>query len=404
MIFRYPAYYDKFACIADRCEDTCCAGWEIDIDDESYAYYQQVPGEFGDKLRGLIKEYESDEEDAYESHGFILQEDKRCPFLKESGLCEMYQVLGEEALCDVCTYTPRNILEYGGQRELAVSASCPEAGRLIFSDRAPVTFVEKEIPEELDFEETDEEVAFAGQIREARDAAIRILQDREFPVLRRIEAFLLYAEKIQKMLNENTPEAVVPFAQTIHSLTDFLKIVDPGEMGETSGSVFEEFRYDSFLHRMLTFTGLESIRGDWQEILVKLQENYLLEEDGKERYGRDQHAWMALMEKEDILYEYEHLMVYYAFMCLARCVDDYDFIGKAKLCVMSFFMIRDMQMVCFATDEAEDVTKRCDAGKRQYMARIYAKEVEHSEENLEALADEFLFEEFYSVTNFIKAL
>ena len=33
MIFRYPDYYEKFSCIAGACEDTCCAGWEIDIDD-----------------------------------------------------------------------------------------------------------------------------------------------------------------------------------------------------------------------------------------------------------------------------------------------------------------------------------------------------------------------------------
>lgn len=420
MIFRYPDYYDRFACIADRCEDTCCAGWEIDIDDDSYAYYKQVPGEFGDRLRARIKEYASEEEDAYESHGFILQGDKRCPFLQESGLCEMYQVLGEDALCDVCTYTPRNILEYGGQRELAVSASCPEAGRLIFGDREPVRFVEREIPEELDFEETEEEMAFAAQIRLARDAAVRILQDREFPILQRIEVFLLYAEQVQKILNENRSEDLVPYAQKIHSLADFLKISENvktrpdydlekklQEDKEADGSSEKEkkqFRYDSFLHRMLTFTGLESIREDWQEILVKLQEKYLLEEDGNERYERDQRAWMMQMEQEDAFYEYEHLMVYYAFMCLARCVDDYDFIGKAKLCVMSFLMIRDMQMVSFTDGGTDELSNRCDAAKRQYMVRIYAKEVEHSEENLEALADEFLFEDFYSVWNFIKAL
>ena len=51
MILRYPAYYEKFHCIAGECEDTCCAGWEIDIDDESYRFYQSVPGDFGRRLR-----------------------------------------------------------------------------------------------------------------------------------------------------------------------------------------------------------------------------------------------------------------------------------------------------------------------------------------------------------------
>ena len=57
MIFRYPDYYEKFSCIAGACEDTCCAGWEIDIDDKSYEYYKTVGGAFGEMLRQNIKEY-----------------------------------------------------------------------------------------------------------------------------------------------------------------------------------------------------------------------------------------------------------------------------------------------------------------------------------------------------------
>ena len=145
MIFRYPDYYEKFSCIAGACEDTCCAGWEIDIDDKSYEYYKTVGGAFGEMLRQNIKEYENDEEDAYESHGFILKEDRRRPFLNENQLCVIYQELGEQALCEVCTDTPRDFLEYGGARELALSASCPEAGRLIYRNKEKMKVVEKEI-------------------------------------------------------------------------------------------------------------------------------------------------------------------------------------------------------------------------------------------------------------------
>ena len=61
--FRYPKYYEKFQCIAGQCEDTCCAGWEIDIDDVSYDYYMSVEGEFGRRLRQSIREYGEDCED-----------------------------------------------------------------------------------------------------------------------------------------------------------------------------------------------------------------------------------------------------------------------------------------------------------------------------------------------------
>ena len=41
MILRVPEYYEKFSCIASRCKDSCCAGWEIDIDEEFLCILQQ---------------------------------------------------------------------------------------------------------------------------------------------------------------------------------------------------------------------------------------------------------------------------------------------------------------------------------------------------------------------------
>ena len=35
MILRVPFYYKEFHCIADACKDSCCIGWEIDIDEET---------------------------------------------------------------------------------------------------------------------------------------------------------------------------------------------------------------------------------------------------------------------------------------------------------------------------------------------------------------------------------
>ena len=31
----YPSYYKKFRCVADKCPDTCCAGWEVVVDPPS---------------------------------------------------------------------------------------------------------------------------------------------------------------------------------------------------------------------------------------------------------------------------------------------------------------------------------------------------------------------------------
>ena len=39
-----PKFFDSFKCIADRCPDTCCAGWDVEIDDRSAEKYKEENG------------------------------------------------------------------------------------------------------------------------------------------------------------------------------------------------------------------------------------------------------------------------------------------------------------------------------------------------------------------------
>ena len=40
MQFTFPNYYKEFSCIAGACPDTCCAGWQILIDDKTLKKYR----------------------------------------------------------------------------------------------------------------------------------------------------------------------------------------------------------------------------------------------------------------------------------------------------------------------------------------------------------------------------
>jgi DeoR/GlpR family transcriptional regulator of sugar metabolism len=51
-----PTYFDKFRCIADKCPDTCCAGWEADLDGEIIAKYKTLDGELGEKIKNSLAE------------------------------------------------------------------------------------------------------------------------------------------------------------------------------------------------------------------------------------------------------------------------------------------------------------------------------------------------------------
>ena len=37
-----PDYYPLFSCIAGKCPDTCCAGWEVVVDPESEKRYMEL--------------------------------------------------------------------------------------------------------------------------------------------------------------------------------------------------------------------------------------------------------------------------------------------------------------------------------------------------------------------------
>ena len=51
MLYVEPDFYGEFQCLADKCAHSCCLGWEIDIDEETAALYETLPGELGEELR-----------------------------------------------------------------------------------------------------------------------------------------------------------------------------------------------------------------------------------------------------------------------------------------------------------------------------------------------------------------
>ena len=154
MKLRVPYYYDEFRCIAGECKDNCCVGgWEIDIDEETYEYYQQMTGKIGEKLRSSIVESEDGE------HCFKLV-DNRCPMLTEEGLCVVHKELGEKYLGVVCSQFPRYSEYYGTIKESGIGMACEEAARLMLSKNETFTMKEQPLDEEYDTDsEYDSEYA-----------------------------------------------------------------------------------------------------------------------------------------------------------------------------------------------------------------------------------------------------
>ena len=109
MQFTIPHYYRRFLCSADRCSDTCCAGWKIMIDSASMQKYRAQTDGLGKKLLYGVDWKKS----------CFKQKRGRCAFLNENNLCDIYTEAGPSMLCRTCREYPRHTEEYEGVRELS---------------------------------------------------------------------------------------------------------------------------------------------------------------------------------------------------------------------------------------------------------------------------------------------
>ena len=169
-------YFPLFKCIADKCKHTCCAGWEITIDQKSLISYKQEKTNFIEKLNQGID---------YKKSRFKTDKEKRCAFLNDKGLCEIIINLGEESLCQVCRDHPRFRSFFTDRVETGLGFCCEEAARIILSfpeKIEPILICDDKGEEQLDFIE--------NCVLEFRKKALSILQNRTLSINNRIENLL----------------------------------------------------------------------------------------------------------------------------------------------------------------------------------------------------------------------
>lgn len=167
----YPDFYDDFCCKADKCQHTCCAGWEIDIDAATAEKYQQLAGPVGEAIRQNIVEADG-------TWQFRLGPGDHCPFLRDDGLCELIRRADESVLCDICANHPRFFVSLGDYELAGVGLSCEKSCELLLAEEKPLHFQTeageklslKEVLQRLSLPVSDEDLCYQTGLT-ADDAA-----------------------------------------------------------------------------------------------------------------------------------------------------------------------------------------------------------------------------------------
>ncbi len=357
MLYTIPDYYHEFACVAGDCPDTCCAGWQIVIDEKSRKKYKKYRAAFAKDLKAGVDFKES----------VFYQKDSRCAFLNEENLCDIYKYAGAEMLCDTCRKYPRHVEEYEDLREISLSISCPVVAEILLNRREPVRFLSKEKnmrPEE--YEEFD--YMLFTKLCDARELMFTILQNRKADIRTRMAMVLALGHDLQRRVSSGQ----------LFEVDDLLE-----RYGAQDAVKRFERRCEMYRGASADVTG-----PIWDALCDLLDELEVLKADfpvyREERFRRGANAvepgCRSLCEVEEISEDeaicLEQLMVYFIYTYFCGAVYDEQAYGKVKFAVASVLLIRRLYRGDPRCDKEPDKQAMIEAAYR------YSKEVEHSDPNL----------------------
>lgn len=370
-----PIFYNAFSCTADRCPDTCCAGWQIMIDDASLERYGHEQGKFGKRLHDSIDWQE----------GAFCQFEGRCAFLNEQNLCDLYTALGSDALCETCSRYPRHVEEYEGLREWSLSLSCPVAAEMILSVQGFPAFVteEDDREDELEDEFEDFDLMLFTQLEDARNAVFEKLKG-EASLQEVMDRALALAEQMQDCVGEDRfydlEEVIRKYAEEPAS------VPWPVQAPEVGGD------YPKMRQLYESMYGLERLRPEWTQVLEETYET--LYGAGQEIYARRKAVFRTYLQQNPEAakcWENTGLQLFVFFVYTYFCGAAYDgwIYSKMALAVRSVEFIRELLLACFVNNG-----EKLEFQNYLELSYRYAREIEHSDPNLNALEEAFMSEKY----------
>lgn len=449
MKVRVPNYFNEFKCIASECEDTCCAGWEIVIDDETHKRYENVEGEFGDILRSKI--VKSDGENIF------LLNNGNCSFLNEKKMCEIYINLGEDHLCYTCQQFPRYTEEFLDLKEVGLSLSCPEAARIILRKAENTTFnlseednCENEMQEDdlslsceninssncdlckssnlknsenskcFNLSESESIECFHLKNSECNNSEVDSFTEDEDCFNEGIDEevlseFLECRNIVFNIIERNDLDLGTKAALALEFVKEVQNKIDLGDMDEIP-ELMEEYRDENFINTLLkeleSFKGKESIKHknlcEYLNVYKKIKhinsndplglEKALKYFEGNEEFYLRKHKEFNEYYKEN-LYKFKNILVYFIFRYFMKAIFDYDVSAKIKLAIISTLTIKELAVVRFIENNNEFTEE-----DMVEVSRIYSKDIEHSDENIENLQEIFETEEIFEVNEILPML
>lgn len=383
MRYTIPHYYGSFQCSASKCPDTCCASWQIQIDEKTLNKYKKVKGSFGNRLYNSI-DWNTSSYKQYEGN---------CCFLDEDKLCDIYNEAGVQMMCKTCKSYPRHIEEFKGVKEFSLSLSCPEAAAMILGCEEMVGFLSKEKEEiEKGYEEFDSRL-FTKLMR-TRDVMIGIMQNRELDCSLRMGMITALGHDVQERIDRDALDAVEELLMRYNRKGAHQSIEQ--KLVKHRNQVVKRY---GLMQRMFgIFDKFKVLRPGWTDRISGFKNTLYLK--GSKDYEENRYRFKAQMKTccdNEIRMEsyWEQLMVYFLYTYFCGAVYDGQAFAKMKVALVSTLMIQEML-------QAEwQQTGELTFSQLTETVWKYSRELEHLDSNLNRLERMVSVGEIFELENLI---
>ena len=387
MRYTRPHFYDDFVCTADKCPDTCCAGWQIMIDEDTLEKYKNVKGDFRKRLHSSID---------WEEGCFFQFNERRCAFLNDRNLCDLYLALGEEGFCDTCRKYPRHTEEFEGIREYSLSLSCPVAARMILANQGMLQFaeIEDEEEDELEDEFEDFDLMLFTQLEDARKLLfekLECLADKQQTASEEtlqdvMGQAMLLAEQLQYCVEDGRYFEIEEWIEKYRSGEEIRSGQNSSREADSSQ---ETDRYHLRSELFQNIENLERLREEWNNVLKDMYD--ILYSGTQNEYQKQQETFAAYLDSNpEKKAEYENIclqrFVFFVYTYFCGAVYDGWIYSKMALAVRSVEFLQEMFLMRWKQNGEltfEDYVE---------LSYRYAREIEHSDQNLIALEECFMEE------------
>lgn len=381
MKVKVPSYFNEFKCIGSDCPDTCCAGWGIVVDDDSYNKYRKVDGEFGKRLNdSMIIDEDGD-------RVFTLKGDKNCSFLNENKLCDIYSEIGEESLCYTCKQYPRYLEGFGQLNEMGISLSCPEAARIIIERDEKVTYEITENDEEID-SYNDIDGLFFLELMNCRTLMFRVLNREDITLNKKLSVILIMAKEIQYYIDNSKNRKVTLVKER------YLKEETIQEILIKLDKPKDNMKYIYMKEYFNVIKNLEHFKKDPLEIESLLK--FFYEENNKKFYMEKDIEFNKFYKES--YFKFKNISGYYIYRYLMKSIYDFDLIGKVKYTILAYLIIRDLSMKKWIEQGNYENQDLID------ISYMYSRDIEHFEENVNILGEIFETNDKFNIEDILSLL